>query len=167
MITNKQISIYCTHNTAFDSPESHIGLANRLNKEIENSHILDQYSNPSNPLAHYDGTAEEIIKQCNGKVDMIVLTAGTGGTITGIAGKIKEKIPSCIVIGVDPHGSILAQPDTLNGPIESYHVEGTVTLYIHILISCYFMSYFISLYIQGLVMILCHKYYNENWWIIG
>eukprot|EP00486_Rosalina_sp_Unknown_P002028 CAMPEP_0201565414 /NCGR_PEP_ID=MMETSP0190_2-20130828/4517_1 /ASSEMBLY_ACC=CAM_ASM_000263 /TAXON_ID=37353 /ORGANISM="Rosalina sp." /LENGTH=454 /DNA_ID=CAMNT_0047982865 /DNA_START=334 /DNA_END=1698 /DNA_ORIENTATION=+ len=109
---------------AFDSPESHIGLANRLNAEIENSHILDQYSNPSNPLAHYDGTAEEIIKQCNGKVDMVVLTAGTGGTITGIAGKIKEKIPSCIIVGVDPKGSILAQPDTMNGPIESYHVEG-------------------------------------------
>ena len=45
---------------AFDSPDSHIGVANRLNKEIENSHILDQYSNPSNPLAHYDGTAEEV-----------------------------------------------------------------------------------------------------------
>eukprot|EP01083_Nonionella_stella_P057342 150565_1 len=109
---------------AFDSPESHIGLANRLNDEIPNSHILDQYSNPSNPLAHYDGTAEEIIKQCNGKIDMIVLTAGTGGTITGIAGKLKEKLPKCIVVGVDPKGSILAQPETLNGPITSYHVEG-------------------------------------------
>ena len=90
---------------------------------------MDQYSNPSNPLAHYDGTAEEIIKQCNGKVDMVVLTAGTGGTITGIAGKIKEKIPSCVVVGVDPKGSILAQPDTLNGPIESYHVEGRYTVH--------------------------------------
>jgi len=109
---------------AFDSPESHIGLANRLNAEIASSHILDQYSNPSNPLAHYDGTAEEIIKQCNGKVDMVVLTAGTGGTITGVAGKIKEKIPHCIVVGVDPQGSILAQPDSLNGRIRSYHVEG-------------------------------------------
>merc|ERR1719464_2184509 len=109
---------------AFDSPESHIGLANRLNAEIPNSHILDQYSNPSNPLAHYDGTAEEIIKQCEGKIDMIVLTAGTGGTITGIAAKVKEKIPQCIVVGVDPKGSILAQPDSLNGAITSYHVEG-------------------------------------------
>ena len=110
--------------SAFDSPESHIGLANRLNAEIPNSHILDQYSNPSNPLAHYDGTAEEIIAQCQGKVDMVVLTAGTGGTITGIASKIKEKLPKCIVVGVDPHGSILAQPDSLNGDIKSYHVEG-------------------------------------------
>jgi cystathionine beta-synthase len=78
---------------AFDSPESHIGVANRLNKEIPNSHILDQYSNPSNPLAHYDGTAEEILDACDGKVDMVVATAGTGGTIAGIARKIKEKLP--------------------------------------------------------------------------
>eukprot|EP01083_Nonionella_stella_P213623 770341_1 len=107
---------------AFDSPESHIGLANRLNDEIPNSHILDQYSNPSNPLAHYDGTAEEMIKQCDGKIDMVVLTAGTGGTITGIAGKIKERLPKCIIVRVDPKGSILAQPETLNGPITSYHM---------------------------------------------
>ena len=45
---------------AWDSPDSHIGVAKRLNHEIPNSHILDQYVNPSNPLAHYEGTAEEI-----------------------------------------------------------------------------------------------------------
>ena len=43
---------------AFDSPESHIGVARRLNKEIPNSVILDQYANPYNPIAHYDQTAE-------------------------------------------------------------------------------------------------------------
>jgi cystathionine beta-synthase len=58
---------------AWDSPESHIGIARRLQKELPNSHILDQYSNPSNPLAHYDGTAEEILYQCDGKVDMVVM----------------------------------------------------------------------------------------------
>ena len=109
---------------AFDSPESHIGLAIRLQKEIKNSHILDQYSNPSNPIAHYDHTGEEILKQCNNKIDMVVCTAGTGGTITGVAAKIKTKCPDCVVVGVDPHGSILAQPDTLNGAIKSYQVEG-------------------------------------------
>jgi len=72
---------------AWDAPESHIGVARRLNKEIPNSHILDQYTNPSNPLAHYDGTAEEIIEQCDGKLDMVVIGAGTGGTLTGIARK--------------------------------------------------------------------------------
>lgn len=109
---------------AFDSPESHIGVAARLVKEIPNAHILDQYSNPSNPLAHYDGTAEEIISQTDGKVDVVVMGAGTGGTITGIARKLKEKVPNVTIVGVDPVGSILAQPDSLNGPIGSYFVEG-------------------------------------------
>lgn len=54
-----------------------------LTLQIPNSHILDQYGNPSNPLAHYDGTAEEIWEACEGKVDMVVMTAGTGGTLTG------------------------------------------------------------------------------------
>lgn len=109
---------------AFDSPESHIGVAKRLNAEIPNSHILDQYANPSNPLAHYQGTAEELLEQCEGKIDMVVISAGTGGTLTGIAKKIKEVLPNCQIVGVDPEGSILAQPDTLNGAIGSYKVEG-------------------------------------------
>jgi len=109
---------------AWDSPESHIGVAKKLNSEIPNSHILDQYKNPSNPLAHYDGTAEEILSQTDGKLDMVVITAGTGGTLTGIARKIKEKLPHVKIVGVDPVGSILALPETLNGPIHSYKVEG-------------------------------------------
>ena len=56
----------------------------------------------------------------------MVATAGTGGTICGIARKIKEKYPNCIVVGVDPRGSILAQPDSLNAFSGSgfYEVEG-------------------------------------------
>lgn len=108
----------------WDAPESHIGVALKLNKEIENSHILDQYRNPSNVLAHYDGTAEEIIAQCDGKIDYLIATTGTGGTITGTAKKLKEKIPGIKVIGVDPIGSILALPESLNVEIKSYKVEG-------------------------------------------
>lgn len=110
----------------FDSAESHIGVANRLNKEIPNSHVLDQYSNPSNPMAHYNQTAEELLEQCGGNIDMYVATAGTGGTIAGVACKLKEKNPTCKVIGVDPLGSILAQPEELNDPnvCPIYHVEG-------------------------------------------
>jgi len=52
------------------------------------------------------------------------MSAGTGGTITGVAAKLKQKLPNVIVVGVDPNGSILAQPDTLNGDIHSYQVEG-------------------------------------------
>jgi cystathionine beta-synthase len=91
---------------------------------LKNSHILDQYGNPSNPLAHYDGTAEEILAATEGKLDAIVIAAGTGGTIAGIARKLKERVPNCKVIGVDPTGSILVLPETLNGAITSYKVEG-------------------------------------------
>jgi cystathionine beta-synthase len=66
---------------AYDAPESHISVAKRLREELPNSHILDQYGNPSNPLAHYEGTAEEILRQCDGKIDMLVCGAGTGGTM--------------------------------------------------------------------------------------
>ena len=61
---------------AWDSPDSHIGVAKRLHEEIPNSHILDQYSNPSNPMAHYETTAEEIWDQCDGKIDCVVMSAG-------------------------------------------------------------------------------------------
>ncbi|KAK7862791.1 hypothetical protein R5R35_003544 [Gryllus longicercus] len=110
---------------AFDSPEGLISVSQRLNREIPNSIILDQYRNASNPIAHYDLTAEEIIDQCDGKIDMIVCGAGTGGTISGIGRKIKEKCPNCKVVGVDPLGSILALPEDLNKTeVSFYEVEG-------------------------------------------
>lgn len=107
--------------------ESHISVSNKLHKQIPNSHILGQYSNPSNPMAHYDTTAEELIEQCEGKINYIFVGAGTGGTISGIGRKLKEKIPNCKVIGVDPYGSILALPEELNKAVKSmaYQVEGT------------------------------------------
>jgi len=105
---------------AFDSPESHIGVAKRLKQILPNSHILDQYGNPDNPDAHYEGTGREIVEQTGGKLDYMVVSAGTGGTITGIARRLKEDIPGCQIIGVDPVGSILAGPE----PVGSYKVEG-------------------------------------------
>lgn len=105
---------------AWDSPESHIGVAKKLQKEIPNSHILDQYANIDNPKVHYETTAEEIIEDLDGKIDMMVMTAGTGGTLTGIAKKFREKVPNCKIIGGDPEGSILAGP----AEIKSYLVEG-------------------------------------------
>jgi cystathionine beta-synthase len=110
---------------SFVDLDSHIGVARKLQKEIPNSIILDQYCNPSNALVHYDETAEEIWAQCEGKVDYVVMTAGTGGTVTGISRKLKEKNPDIQIIGVDPNGSILAYPDTLNKEgIHGYKVEG-------------------------------------------
>jgi cystathionine beta-synthase len=105
---------------AWDAPESHIGVAKQLQKILPNSHILDQYSNTDNPNAHYEGTAEEILDQTDGKLDYCVMTAGTGGTITGVARRLKERVPGVKIVGVDPVGSILAGP----GPIHSYKVEG-------------------------------------------
>ena len=104
---------------AWDSPESHIGVANKLNDEIENSHILDQYSNPANPDAHYKYTAQEIIDEFN-QLDMVVMGVGTGGTITGVAKRLKEVYPEIQIIGVDPYGSILGGGDE----VYSYKVEG-------------------------------------------
>ena len=105
---------------SFDDPESHIGVAKKLNKEIPNSHILDQYANPSNPEAHYNGTAEEIIEDFGTNLDMVVIGVGTGGTITGIAKRLKEHIPNIKVIGADPIGSILGG----GTEVKSYLVEG-------------------------------------------
>ena len=129
---------------AWDSPDSHIGVANRLNKEIENSWIPNQYSNQNNPDAHYFGTAEEIYAQCGGKLDVFVAGAGTGGTIAGTARRLKELLPNLIVVGIDPHGSILAQPESLNPEgIHSFQVisrlnrlkELAMTLYLMFVIA--------------------------------
>ncbi|GCC23274.1 hypothetical protein chiPu_0001668 [Chiloscyllium punctatum] len=120
------VEVVRTPNTAnLNSPDSHIGMAWKLKSEIPNSHVFDQYQNASNPLAHYDITAEEILDQCEGQVDVVVMGAGTGGTITGIARKFKEKCPNCEIIAVDPEGSTMAEPEELNFPDQiSYEVEG-------------------------------------------
>jgi cystathionine beta-synthase/cysteine synthase A len=105
---------------AWDSPDSHISIAKKLQREIPNSHILDQYKNPDNPDAHYHATAQEILDDIGDKLAMVVLTVGTGGTITGVAKKLKEANPRIQIIGVDPEGSILGG----GTDIHPYLVEG-------------------------------------------
>ena len=105
---------------SFDSSESHIGVAKKLQKEIPNSHILDQYANPSNPEAHYHGTAQEILDVFGKDLHMVVMGVGTGGTITGVAKRLKEEIPDIVVVGADPVGSILGG----GTDVEPYLVEG-------------------------------------------
>jgi len=122
---------------AWDSPESHIGVAQRLQRETPHAVILDQYRNINNPLAHEQTTGPEIIEAVvstpsttehpsSGKVDVVVAGAGTGGTVTGISRAVKKHNPEVIVVGVDPRGSILAYPEELNaeGQGEGYVVEG-------------------------------------------
>lgn len=105
---------------ASDSPESHISLAKRLQQQIPNSHILNQYANPNNPNAHYCGTAQEIIDDFGKDLDMLVAGVGTGGTISGTAKRLKEFNPKIQIVGIDPEGSILGG----GTEIKSYHVEG-------------------------------------------
>ena len=105
---------------AFDAPDSHISLAKKLQKEIPNSHILDQYNNPANPNIHYTTTAQEIIDDAGDGLAMVVISVGTGGTITGVARKLKEVNPAIQIIGVDPYGSILGG----GTDVFSYQVEG-------------------------------------------
>uniref|UniRef100_A0A7N8XRM3 Cystathionine beta-synthase n=1 Tax=Mastacembelus armatus TaxID=205130 RepID=A0A7N8XRM3_9TELE len=109
---------------AFDSPESHIATAWRLKNEIPNSHVFDQYRSASNPLAHYDTTAEEILEQCDGKLDMLVAGAGTGGTLTGLARKLKERCPNVKIVAVDPEGSILSGSEQKRKEKVVQEVEG-------------------------------------------
>lgn len=113
--------IYRTPTTAkWDEPDSHISLAKRLQKEIPHAHMLDQYTNMANPEIHYAATAQEIIDDMGKDLKMVVMGVGTGGTITGVAKRLKKQIPDIKIIGVDPYGSILGG----GTDIHPYLVEG-------------------------------------------
>jgi len=103
-----------------DDPEGLFEVSKQLKEETPNAHILDQYENPDNPDAHYEGTAEEIWDDFGADLDMVVIGVGTGGTITGIAKKLKEKNPHIQIVGADPYGSILGGGDE----VYPYQVEG-------------------------------------------
>ena len=103
---------------------SHYMLARRLQKEIPNSHLLNQYTNPNNPGAHYKSTGQEIFDQCGGKINYVFIGVGTGGTVSGVSKRLKELDPNIKVIGIDPIGSIMAEPSELNSQSKPYFVEG-------------------------------------------
>ncbi len=105
---------------AWDAPDSHISLAKRLEKELPNAHFLDQYSNPNNPAAHFEATAEEILDDMGEQLAMVVIGVGTGGTVTGVAKKVKAQMPHVKIVGIDPYGSILGG----GTEVHSYQVEG-------------------------------------------
>ncbi len=99
--------------------EAAINKAKELNEEIENSVVLNQFFNMSNPDTHYATTGPEIWEQMEGKVDVFVAGAGTGGTFTGVARYLKEKNPDLRVVLVEPEGSIFA-----GGEEGSHIIEG-------------------------------------------
>ncbi len=82
-----------------------IAKADELNKEIQDSVILGQFVNPSNPQAHVETTGPEIWEDTDGKVDIFIAGIGTGGTITGVGQYLKSKNPNIKVIAVEPESS--------------------------------------------------------------
>src|SRR6476661_7967981 len=87
-----------------DSPESYYAVSDRLAEEIPGGFKPDQYSNPANPQSHYETTGPEIWEQTGGEVDAVVISVGTGGTITGAARYLKERNPGLVIVGADPEG---------------------------------------------------------------
>ena len=82
-----------------------IARAEELLKEIPNAIIPQQFKNPANPEIHRRTTAEEIWKDCEGKVDAVVSGVGTGGTITGVGEVLKKRNPNLKMIAVEPEDS--------------------------------------------------------------
>src|ERR671930_1788234 len=105
-----------------DSPESYYSVSDRLAEEIPGGFKPDQYSNMSNPQAHYDVTGPEIWEQTGGELDAIVISVGTGGTISGVGRYFKEKKPDVLIVGADPEGSIYTAKEDRD--VHPYLVEG-------------------------------------------
>lgn len=93
--------------------------AEELLKTIPNSIALRQFKNQSNPKAHYETTGPEIYDDLNGKIDFIVMGAGSGGTFTGIVRYLKEKNPEIQAVLADPEGSTIG-----GGEHHDYNIEG-------------------------------------------
>lgn len=107
-------------------PEYYQDYAKRLAEEIPNSHYIDQFSNPNNPLTHEIDTGPEIFEQMDGKIDAMVVGVGSSGTVTGLGRFFKKHAPDCEMVLADPKGSILA--DLINTGVMneagSWLVEG-------------------------------------------
>jgi cystathionine beta-synthase len=105
-----------------DSPESYYSVSDRLAEEIPGGFKPDQYSNMSNPEAHYRTTGPEIFEQTGGDVAAIVISVGTGGTISGVGRYFKEHKPDVLIVGADPEGSVYTARDERD--VHPYLVEG-------------------------------------------
>ena len=105
-----------------DSPESYYSVSSRLAEEIPGGFKPDQYSNMANPQAHYDVTGPEIWEQTGGEIEAIVISVGTGGTITGVGRYFKERKADVLIVGADPAGSVFTAKDEKD--VHPYLVEG-------------------------------------------
>ncbi len=101
--------IVCPTNVEPEDPRSYYSVSKRLATEIPNSFYCNQYDNLANRLAHYESTGPELWKQTDGKITHLVCTAGTGGTVTGVAMYLKEKNPDIQIWAIDVFGSLLTK----------------------------------------------------------
>jgi cystathionine beta-synthase len=106
-----------------DSPESYYSVSSRLAEEIPGGFKPDQYSNMNNPEAHYEVTGPEIFEQTDGgQIDALVISVGTGGTISGVGRYFKEHAPHVLIVGADPIGSVYTAER--ESDVHPYLVEG-------------------------------------------
>jgi len=89
-----------------DDPRSYYKTAERIVEETPNSFYANQYHNPANPEAHYLSTGPELYDQIDGKIDVFIAGAGTGGTLSGVGKYLKEQNPQIQIVAVDPVGSL-------------------------------------------------------------
>ena len=114
--------VICPTAVPHDSPESYYSVSDRLAEEIPGGFKPDQYSNMSNPEAHYLQTGPEIFDQTGGEIDAIVISVGTGGTISGVGRYFKEHKPEVLIVGADPEGSVYTAQEERD--VHPYFVEG-------------------------------------------
>lgn len=110
-----------------EDPRSHYEVAKRIAKSLTNCLYTNQYHNDDNPTEHYKTTGPEIWKQMDGKIDVFVGGAGTGGTLSGVGRYLKEKNSEVKIVCSDPIGSILFDlfySGKVITPPASYKVEG-------------------------------------------
>ncbi len=85
-----------------DDPRHYVRVGERIARETPNAVFMDQFQNPDNPEAQFRGMGPEIFKQLDGKLDVLVLYMGTGGTLSGAGGYLKQKIPGLRIVAADP-----------------------------------------------------------------
>ncbi|MBV8080133.1 MAG: cystathionine beta-synthase [Actinobacteria bacterium] len=105
-----------------ESPESYYSVSSRLAEEIPGGFKPDQYSNRANPQAHYESTGPEIWEQTGGEIDALVVSVGTGGTISGVGRYFKEQGAKTLIVGADPEGSVFTAKSERD--VHPYFVEG-------------------------------------------
>src|SRR3954453_2498036 len=105
-----------------NSPESYYSVSSRLAGEIPGGFKPHQYANLANPEAHYRVTAPEILEQTDGEIDALVISVGTGGTISGVRRYFSDHAPNVSIVGADPEGSVYTAEDA--GDLHPYFVEG-------------------------------------------